>query len=397
MLAQGGTAHPGGMVLVAAWPRGRVAAWPCGRAVERATGAAIVSPPMPVTDPTDPDLAPSGDIPSSPRVALVLGSGGARGYAHIGVVQVLQGHGVDIVAVAGSSVGAGIGGMLAAGRLGEFTEWALGLGHIEALRLLDVSLTAKGAIRGEKMFKVVGDLVGDTLIEDLSIDYTAVAVDLAAQREVWFQSGPLSVAIRASSAMPMFLAPLELNGRMLVDGGILDPVPVSPVASTPADLVVAVDLGGRGPVADRPVSASASEGEEDPSEGLRRSAARWFDSDRMASVRRRMPADLEDSVRARLEREREAKPDTPGSLEVMQLSAEAMQAALTRHRLAAHPPDVVINVPRNAARTLELHRAEELIELGRQLALEALEPWLGRAAPGAVEEQAGSTEPQGET
>lgn len=341
-------------------------------------GSAIVSIPMPVADPAP---VPPGDAGAPPRVALVLGSGGARGYAHIGVVQVLEEMGVEFVAVAGSSVGAGMGGMLAAGRLGDFTEWALGLGQIEALRLLDVSLTAKGAIRGEKMFKVVADLVGDTLIEDLPMAYTAVAVDLAAQREVWFQQGPLEVAIRASSAMPMFLAPLELNGRMLVDGGVLDPVPVAPVASAPADLVVAVNLAGRGPIADRPVSASASEGDEDASERLRRSAARWFDSDLMASVRRRLPADLEDSVRSHLEKEREAKPDTPGSLEVMQLSAEAMQAALTRHRLAAHPPDVLINVPKNAARTLQLHRAEELIDLGRRLAEDALAPWMAGRGP----------------
>ena len=323
--------------------------------------------------------APTEEQRRPPTVALVLGSGGARGYAHIGVVQVLEEMGADIVAVAGSSVGAGMGGMHAAGRLGDFTDWALGLGQIEALRLLDVSLTAKGAIRGEKMFKVVSDLLGDTLIEDLPIEYTAVAVDLAAQREVWFQQGPLEAAIRASSSMPMFLSPVSLNGRLLVDGGVLDPVPVAPVASASADLVVAVNLAGRSQVPDRPVRASATEGAEDDSEGFRSSAARWFDSELLASVRRRLPADLEDSVRARLERERDDKPDMPGSLEVMQLSAEAMQAALTRHRLAAYPPDVLINVPKNAARTLELHRAEELIDLGRQLAREALAPWLGRS------------------
>jgi NTE family protein len=182
---------------------------------------------------------------------------------------------------------------------------------------------------------------------------------------------------------------------MLVDGGVLDPVPVAPVASASADLVVAVNLAGRGPIADRPVSASASEGEEDTSEGLRRSAARWFDSDLMASVRRRLPADLEDSVRAHLEKEREAKPDMPGSLEVMQLSAEAMQAALTRHRLAAHPPDVLINVPKHAARTLQLHKAEEMIELGRDLARDALAPWFAGPDGPSAQGAAGPSAPDG--
>lgn len=187
-------------------------------------------------------------------MAVVLGSGGARGYAHIGVVQVLEEIGAEVVAIAGSSMGALVGGMYAAGRLADFTEWAVGLGQFEVLRLMDVSLTAKGAIRGERVFKVVTDMIGDVAIEDLPMDYTAVAVDLLAHREVWFQRGPLESAIRASTAIPSFVEPVTLDGRVLVDGGLLDPVPVAPVLSAQADLVVAVSLDGRGPVPERPES-----------------------------------------------------------------------------------------------------------------------------------------------
>lgn len=320
-----------------------------------------------------------------PTVALVLGSGGARGLAHIGVVEVLQEHGMEVVAVSGSSMGALVGGMLAAGRLAEYTEWVLGLGRFEVLRLMDVSLSSPGAMRGDKVFGVVGELLGGTRIEDLPVAYTAVAVDLLAHREVWFQEGPLDVAVRASAAIPSFFAPVTLNGRMLVDGGLLDPVPVAPVSAARADRVIAVSLNGRDPATDRPVAESTEEVEvAEWSDRLRGRAARWFDSDLLATVRRRLPPDVEDSVRSRLvtepgarsevrsESRSESKPDGLSTVEVMQMSYEAMQGAITRHRLAAYPPDLLVSVPRNAARTLDFHRAAELIELGRRLAEEAL-------------------------
>lgn len=332
--------------------------------------------------------------PRAQTVALVLGSGGARGYAHIGVVQVLAELGYEVVAVSGSSMGAVVGGMYATGKLEEFTDWAVGLGQFEVLRLMDVSLSAKGAIRGEKIFKVVGDMVGDVCIEDLAIEYTAVAVDLLTHREVWFQRGPLEFAIRASTAIPSFVQPVFHNGRVLVDGGLLDPVPVAPVTAARADLVVAVNLNGREPTTNRPQSVSSArlnnagsvEVDEELSERLKGAAAKWFDSDLLASVRRRIPDDVEHSVRSRLEPDRNGRSeshrqgagnaDSVGSVEIMQMSLEAMQGALTRHRLAAYPPDIVISVPKGAARTLDMHRASEMIELGRQLATDALVPQL---------------------
>ncbi|MFV0318210.1 MAG: patatin-like phospholipase family protein [Microthrixaceae bacterium] len=340
------------------------------------------------SDGTPAEATPADVADGRRSVALVLGSGGARGYAHIGVVQVLTELGYEIVSVSGSSMGAVVGGMLATGRLDDFTEWAVGLGQFEVLRLMDISLTSVGAIRGERVFRVVGELVGDVAIEDLPLDFTAVAVDLLTHREVWFQKGPLELAIRASAAIPSFVSPVVHNGRVLVDGGLLDPVPVAPVTASRADLVVAVNLNGREPTTERPQSGSSpasgwgswrgGESEDiELTERLRGTAAKWFDSDLLATVRRRLPADVQDSVRARLDAERPTRPepskaDTLGSVEIMAMSLEAMQGALTRHRLATYPPDVLISVPKGAARTLDMHRAAEMIELGRGLTLEAL-------------------------
>ena len=141
------------------------------------------------------------------KVALALGSGGARGYAHIGAIEVLEERGIEVVGVAGSSMGALVGGLHAAGRLHDYAEWARSLSQFEVLRLLDVSLTAPGVIRAEKVFAKVQELVGKQLIEDLPIPYTAVATDLLARKEVWFQRGPLDVAIRASIAIPSIITP----------------------------------------------------------------------------------------------------------------------------------------------------------------------------------------------
>src|SRR5690606_885703 len=149
------------------------------------------------------------------RVALALGSGGARGYAHIGVIQVLEERGCQIVAIAGSSMGALVGGVHAAGKLPEYVDWARGLRQIDVVRLLDVSLSSPGAIRAEKILARVRESLGDTRIEDLSVPFTSVATDLLSGREVWFQRGPVDVAIRASIAIPGVVTPVVLNGRLL--------------------------------------------------------------------------------------------------------------------------------------------------------------------------------------
>ena len=178
------------------------------------------------------------------RVALVLGSGGARGYAHIGAIQVLTERGYEIVAVAGSSMGALVGGLHAAGKLPDYTDWVTSLTQRDVLRFLDVSLMSPGVLRLERVLARMTEYLDGVLIEDLPIPYTAVASDLGARREVWFTSGPLETAIRASIAIPAMIAPIMVNGRLLVDGGVLNPVPMEPVIGVDADFTLAVNLSG---------------------------------------------------------------------------------------------------------------------------------------------------------
>ncbi|MCP4637582.1 MAG: serine protease, partial [Methyloversatilis sp.] len=179
-----------------------------------------------------------------PTVSLVLGSGGARGLAHIGVIRELQARGYDIRAISGSSMGAVVGGIHAAGGLDAYEQWVTGLAQSDVFRLLDWTFSGGGLIRGSLLMSRLRDLVGDCDIEALPLPYTAVAVDIERGREVWFTDGPLFEAMRASMAVPSIFTPHPYRGRMLVDGGLLNPVPVAPTQRTLSDLTVVVDLNG---------------------------------------------------------------------------------------------------------------------------------------------------------
>ncbi len=191
------------------------------------------------------------------RIALVLGSGGARGYAHIGVIQVLREQGHEIVAISGSSIGAMIGGLEAAGGLDEFTEWITGLKQRNMLLLLDPVFGGPGVIRAERALAKFSSILGGVLIEDLPIPYVAVATDLEARREVWFRRGPVDAAVRASVAIPGVITPAVLGTRTLVDGGLLNPVPVDPLLGIDADMTIAVSLNGPRAGAGLPVEGEA--------------------------------------------------------------------------------------------------------------------------------------------
>jgi NTE family protein len=328
------------------------------------------------------------------RVALALGSGGARGYAHIGVINELRRRGYEVVGVSGSSMGALVGGLHAAGKLDDFADWARTLTQRAVLRLLDPSLTAAGILRAEKILDAVRDILGEATIEDLPIPYTAVATDLIAGKSVWLQHGPVDSAIRASIAIPGVIAPHALGGRLLGDGGILDPLPMAPIAAVNADLTIAVSVSGGDP------GTAASPEDRDP-----RPTAEWLN--RMlrstsgvldtASVRSMLDRPTARAVLSRfgatipeaelpgtegsdgvIDTVPDDAPDTAGaprlgSFEVMYRTIDIAQAALARHTLAAYPPDLLIEVPRTVCRSLEFNRAAEVIEIGQELTARALD------------------------
>ncbi len=299
---------------------------------------------------------PAAGDPSRPRrIALVLGAGGARGLAHIGVIEALEARGFEIAAIAGSSMGALIGGIHAAGRLRDYRDWVCALERGGVLRLLDFAFGHPGLIRGEKVIGVMQEMVGDHRIERLPIPFTAVATDLNRQREVWINQGPLFDAIRASIAIPMLFTPHRVGGRELVDGGLLAPVPIAATRQSHVDAIVAVDVNAhvaiRTPVA--AVSAPVPAEVEDPT--LRQRIATMIDG---------------------LLDKRAPEPPQPGLIDLMSRALDTMQSQLSRLQLALDPPDLLIRVPREACLFYEFWRATELIEIGRaatERALDALD------------------------
>ena len=282
------------------------------------------------------------------RVALVLGAGGARGLAQIGVLEALDARGIEISAIAGSSSGALVGGVYAAGKLTEFREQLVKLDRRGFLRLLDPVIGRAGLLGGSRLVARMREVVGDPDIEALPIPFTAVAVDLMRQREVWLRSGPLWQAIRASFAVPGLFTPHVVHGRELVDGGLLAPLPIAATRMSDAHRLIAVDMHGW---PERPPGSPADgAGAADDSIGNR--VGEWFE--RRLGLRSDEEGDY-------------------GLSELMARSLDTMQAQIARVHLALDPPELVIRIPRDACLFYEFWRAAELIDIGRAEAEKALD------------------------
>lgn len=288
--------------------------------------------------------APATDAPSPPTVALALGAGGAKGLAHIGAIEELERQGYRITAIAGSSMGALIGGIYAMDKLPVYRDWVRKLARFDVLRLVDWTFRG-GLIKGEKIMETLRELIGDARIEDLPLAYTAVATDIDREREVWLTRGQLFDAIRASIAIPTVFRPHMLDGRRLVDGALLNPVPMTPLIRERADFLVAISLDG-------PTERSTPE----------QDAAATPDAPHGWLGRLFTHADA-------------PRIHEPGALVLLARAMDLMQSNLSRLRLAAYEPDLLVQIPRDAAAVWEFYRAEELIELGRVRTREALQRW----------------------
>ena len=285
---------------------------------------------------------------SARTVSLVLGSGGARGLAHIGVINWLLQNGYEIRSISGASIGALVGGIYAIGKLDVYAEWVMALERMDVLRLLDPTIGRPGIFKGERIISVLRELVGDGHVEDLPITYTAVAMDLHTGDEVWLRQGNLFDAIRASMATPMVFTPFRHGGRLLIDGAVVNPVPIAPTLDDPTALTVAVDLSGPA--------------ERDPLPG--RSAALIADNAYHGRILKFI-----DGLRPG----KRPKEPSHGMVSVAMASMQAMQDTIARLRMAAYTPDVLIEIPRNACGFFEFWKAEELVELGRERTVRAFE------------------------
>lgn len=276
------------------------------------------------------------------KVSLVLGSGGARGYAHIGVIEELERSSYEIVSISGSSMGALIGALYACNKIDEFKEWVLGLNGMDLTTWLDISWDNRsGIFRGIKLMEKLATMIGDKNIEDLPIKYTAVATDLNRNKEVWFQHGNLLEAVRASISIPSLFTPIQTDGMLLVDGGVLNPLPVAPTMSDHSDIIIAVNLYADCQNID--VSLPIIEIEKESTiksmiDNVMQKTQDFLSDDEMVSI----PV-----------------------FKVLEKTLDSMQRTLISYHLGNYPPDVLINISMEVCGTFDFHKANQTIEAGR--------------------------------
>lgn len=280
----------------------------------------------------------------------MLGSGGARGLAHIGVIKWLEEHNYQIKSLVGCSIGSLIGGVYAAGKLPELEKWMCSLTKTDIFMMMDLSWEKGGFIKGDKVIDRLKSLIGDIDISALSIPYTAVAANIKSEKEVWINSGSLFDAIRASISLPLLLTPFEINNTKLIDGGILNPVPIAPAFSDNTDMVIAVNLGGEPVPTCRP---------EQPITRINEKTHFFQD---------KIDAFIEKMKKKAVTKEKKEW----DMYFIADKAFDAMQSTIARLKVAAYPPDYLIELPRNLCGTLEFDRAREMINYGYEKASEIL-------------------------
>jgi NTE family protein len=279
-----------------------------------------------------------------PRIGLALGAGGARGWAHIGVIRALQDAGIKPDVVSGTSMGALVGAAYAAGELERLEEWARSLGWKDVLGLMDFTLKG-GLIRGGRLIDFLRARVADRDVAALSLPFGAVATELTTGREVWLRDGGMFDAVRASIAIPGVFSPVLRDGQLLVDGGLVNPVPVSLCRALGADIVIAVDLGWAkvGYFRERREAKSAPKPARDAGE-----LAWWERALRLAAAGKDEPPD-----------------SMPSILTVFMTSIDVMQVRIGRSRQAGDPADALLTPILPSIGMMDWHRAAEAIEEGR--------------------------------
>ena len=277
------------------------------------------------------------------NIALVISSGGARGLAAIGIIEELEKRGHKITSVAGCSIGSLITGMHASGNLSVFKEWVLKLNKKEIFRLMDFTISTQGVLKGDKAFEEIKKIIKDVKIEDLPIPYTAVAVDLVTHKEFVFNSGSLFNAIKGSSSIPSVVTPMKLNDKILVDGGIINPLPLSNIKRTDGDILIGIDLNTF-----NQASYSDSTNSLDYSKYIR-------------MVSDYIPINLNQDSKV-------------GSfLDISSRTFQIMQDEIIKYSIKENNPDLMISIPRNTSHMFDFFKAEELIEFGRKTFLEEIE------------------------
>ena len=276
------------------------------------------------------------------NVSLVISCGGAKGLVGIGVIEELERRGYNIQSVAGTSIGSVILGIYASGNLNEYKKWMLKQGRIDILRLMDFTLNKQGIIKGKKVFEEMKPFFKDSLIENLPIPYSAVAADMNSFQEVVFEKGSLHHAIRCSISVPSLITPVVSKNKVLVDGGLVNPLPLSRVKRTKNDILVAVNLN-------------------------------YFDSNYKKNI---TPYSLDYPIINQMLNyfsSSSKKQDAGNMMTFLNKTVYVMMSQLSKNAINTHKPDVVINIPYNICGFFDYHKTKKLIEIGVNKTKDALD------------------------
>jgi NTE family protein len=288
------------------------------------------------------------------KVALVLSSGGARGLAHIGAIEELEKQGFEIQAISGTSIGAVVGGIYASGYLEAYKKWMCNLDKLDVFNLFDFTFSSQGFVKGERVFAEIQKFIPDVAIEKLPIQFTAIASDITNNSEVRFESGSLFEAMRASIAIPTILKPLVRENQILVDGGVVNPIPIDCVKRAEGDILVAINLNANTPYYKEIINREKNIEEEN-------------------SYRLKTNSFMEKWLS--LLPKTESPKKTLGFFDLLNKSFDMMQDRVAEFTLQQHKPDILVNISRQACGTFEFYKANEMIEYGRRMMRTAIEQW----------------------
>ncbi len=286
------------------------------------------------------------------NVSLVLSGGGARGIAHIGVIEELEKQGYNIKSISGTSMGALVGGIYAIGKMQEYKNWIYTLDKLEVFKLLDFTLSIQGLVKGDRVFNKMREFIPDMNIEDLKINYAATATDLIEKEEVVFTRGSIFDAVRASVSIPTVFTPVETENSLLVDGGVIDNVPISHVKRTKNDILIVVHVNADVPV----YKPFLPKNEKEHKNSMYKKKIRDF----QAYLSKNNPITNNEKL---------------GYFNLINKTLALLTYQVAKMTIEKYPPDILINVSRDTCSTFDFYKAEELVEIGRHAAVISLEEY----------------------
>lgn len=293
------------------------------------------------------------------KAALVLSSGGARGLAQIGAIEVLRENGFEITSVAGASIGSLIGGLYAMGELEKYKKWVCTLKRMDVLNLMDFTVSGSGLLKAEKIFRTMQSIIPDREIADFPIPFTAVATDIISEQEIIFRHGSFYQAVRSSIAIPAIITPVKRNSSVLVDGGVLNPIPWQHVMRRPGDLLVVINLYGA-----TPHEITHREKEIVNKISLSRKSNFFEDfhnSENVQMIKKWIAEFMSKGDQT-----------STGYLSLLNSVSKIMLIRIADLSLQICKPDILITIPQSSAGTWDFHKAPDLIKLGREAALKSV-------------------------